>query len=201
MKPKCDEIRERAFRDGLDSPAAAEWRAHCRSCPDCRTELFILENLERQACQERQHLGRGEVEKLLATARSYKRERRSNPVLVWGFRAACAAALLLLGAGLFPGEFAASLRHNMQAWLQGDGKLSPQPGSPAVAKAEKTTPSEPVPAAAAMPNEELDRQLEGLRNGLERRRRSLERLLERDFGPFSPEGAWHVASRTVPAGA
>lgn len=201
MKPKCDEIRERAFRDGLDSPAAAEWRAHCRSCQDCRTELFILENLERQACQDRQHLGREEVEKLLATARSYKRERRSNPVLVWGLRAACAAALLLVGAGLFPGEFAANLRHNMQAWLQGENNPSPQAGSVAVAKAgNPTLPTEPVPAAVTAPTEELDRQLETLRHGLERRRHSLERLLERDFGPFSPEGAWNVALRTAPAG-
>jgi len=72
MKPTCDKIGERAFCDGLDSPAAAEWRAHCRVCPDCRTKLFILENLERQASEERQHLGRDEGQKLLKTARSQR---------------------------------------------------------------------------------------------------------------------------------
>lgn len=206
MKPKtCDEIREQAFRDGLDSPAAAEWRAHCRSCPDCRTELFILENLERQASEERQHLGRDEVAKLLATARSYQRERTPNLVLVWGLRAACVTALLLLGAGLFPGEFGGSVRQQLQAWLQGsDGGPVSVAANEAAARSETenpTLPTEPVPAAVTAPTGELDRQLRGLRQGMERRRHSLERLLERDFGPFNPEGAWHVALRTAPENA
>lgn len=202
MKPKtCDEIREQAFRDGLDSPAAAEWRAHCRSCPDCRTELFILENLERQASEERQHLGRDEVAKLLATARSYQRERTPNPVLVWGLRAACVTALLLLGAGLFPGELGGSVRQRVQAWLRGTDEATTTAAASRPEIENPTLPTEPVPAAVTAPTEELDRQLRGLRQGMERRRRSLERLLERDFGPFNPEGAWHVALRTAPENA
>lgn len=193
MKPNCDEIRERAFRDGLDSRAAAEWRAHCRSCPDCRTELFILENLERQAVEERQHLGRDEVAKLLASARSYQRERAPNRVLVWGLRAACVSALLLLAAALLPGEFGGGMRHRLEAMLEADtpaGGKAPQALRPAAA-----LPSEPVPAAVTAPQEELDRQMRGLRRGLDRRRQSLERLLERDFGPYNPEGAFHAAPR------
>ncbi len=193
MKPNCDEIRERAFRDGLDSRAAAEWRAHCRSCPDCRTELFILENLERQAIEERQHLGRDEVAKLLASARVYQRERAPNRVLAWGLRAACVSALLLVAAALVPGEFGSGMRHRLEALLEAD---SPPVGRPPQAiRPAASLPGTPVPAAVTAPQEELDRQMHGLRRCLDRRRQSLERLLERDFGPFNPEGAFHAAPR------
>jgi len=204
MKPKCDQIRERAFRDGLDSPAAAEWRAHCRSCPDCRTEIFILENLERQAAEERQHLGRDEVEKLLATARSHKNRRRPNHVLIWGMRAACFLALLVVGAGLLPGEQAARLRLRVESWLRGgesaDGVLADattrdvQAGPAAGAVA----PVGPVPPAVLVPAATVQRDMQRLRNSLESRRQSLKRLLERDFGPFTSEGAWHVAFPPAP---
>jgi hypothetical protein len=196
MKPTCDEIRERAFHDGLDSPAAAEWRAHCRSCPDCRTELFILENLERQAVEDRQHLGRDEVQKLLDTARSQPRRHRANPLLVWGLRAACVAALLIVSVGLFPGEFASQMRTRVQAWF--DGK--PLPDAPESllrmtrANQPQTLPNQPVPAAATVPAADLDRQLRLIRDRVDRRRESLQHLLERDFGPFSPEDACYAPS-------
>jgi len=197
MKPNCDEIRERAFRDGLDSRAAAEWRAHCRSCPDCRTELFLLENLERQAIAERQHLGRDEVAKLLASARSYQRERTPNRVLVWGLRAACVSALLLVATALLPGEFGSGMRQRLEALLEAE---TPAPAAPRqAARPAPSLPTQPVPAAVTAPDEELERQLRGLRRGLDHRRQSLERLLERDFGPFNPEGAFHAAPRLANA--
>jgi hypothetical protein len=200
MKPNCDEIRERAFRDGLDSRAAAEWRAHCRSCPDCRTELFILENLERQAIEERQHLGRDEVAKLLASARNYqRRERTPNRVLVWGLRAACVSALLLVATALLPGELGGGMRQRLEALLDGDAPANGMPTQ--AARPAVSQPSAPVPAAATVPDEDLDRQLRGLRQGLDRRRQSLERLLERDFGPFNPEGAFHAVPRLAHANA
>jgi hypothetical protein len=199
MKPKCEEIRERAFRDGLEGPAAAEWRAHCRSCPDCRTELFILEHLERQASEERQHLGRDEVQTLLETARNQKRRRTANPILVWGLRAACVTGLLVLGIGLLPSEFGGHMRVRIQCWLQG----KPQPDAPATSLAAKrsgetdasrasATPSQPVPAAVKQPAPHLDHKLRDIRERMDRRRESLQRLLERDFGPSNPEGAWHA---------
>lgn len=197
MKPTCDEIRERAFRDGLDSRAAAEWRAHCRSCPDCRTELFILENLERQAAEERQHLGRQEVAQLLASARNCRREPQPNRLLVWGLRAACVAGLLLIAGALLPGDFGAGMRSRLEGWL---GAEAPVAGSPPQAlRAEAVAaslPDEPVSMDATAPAEVLDRQLRGLRQGLDRRRQSLERLLERDFGPFNPGDARHGTSRS-----
>jgi hypothetical protein len=197
MKPKCEEIRERAFRDGLGSPAAAEWRSHCRSCPDCRTELFILEHLERQASEERQHLGRDEVQKLLDTARSQHHRRTANPILVWGLRAACIAGLLAVGASFLPGDFAVRVRTRVHAWLQG-GTPSGSPAPSLTAgrtnrvDPSKPLPSQPIPAAVTQPAPELDHQLRDMRERMNRRRESLQRLLERDFGPLTPEGAWHV---------
>lgn len=203
MKPKCEQIRERAFRDGLDSPAAAEWRAHCRTCPDCRTEIFILENLERQAQEERQHLRREDVEKLLETARNHNVGRKRNLLLVWGLRAACFLALLAIGAGLLPGERAQRVRSRIESWLRGDGSVSaslgdstegteigPAPGAVA--------PSGPVPAAVLVPAASVQRDMRQLRRSLEDRRQSLRRLLERDFGVFGPEDAWYEAVTAIP---
>jgi hypothetical protein len=200
MKPKCEEIRERAFRDGLGSPAAAEWRNHCRSCPDCRTELFILEHLERQASEERQHLGRDEVQKLLDTARTRHHPRRANPILVWGLRAACLVGLLVLGVGLLPGDFSGSVRTRIRAWLQGRPAADTPAGSMTAGRTTRgnstktsASPTQPVPAAVTQPAPELDHRLREMRERMNRRRESLQRLLERDFGPLTPEGAWHVS--------
>ena len=97
MKPSCRRLRERALEAGMDSAAAAAWRAHCSSCPDCQTEQFLLTALRRQRQNERQHLGQREVAELLEAARlSHERRRRVAPLKAWAWRGA--SLVLLVGA-------------------------------------------------------------------------------------------------------
>ena len=191
MKPKCEQIRERAFRDGLDSPAAAEWRAHCRSCPDCRTELFILDNLERQAAESRQHLGREEVAKLLETAR--RRERAAAPELRVGLgalRAACFLALLAVGVGLLPGERAERVRREVESWLGGGEVLAGRLSDAAPDGELRRDPvsAGPVVPAVLVPAASVQRDMLQLRRSLERRRQSLRRAARTGFRPVRPGG-------------
>ena len=95
MGRRCEELRQKALTAGLDSKAALAWRVHCRSCPDCRTELFVLETLERQAMQERRHLKRSEITRLLQAAHD-RRIPEKTPPLTWALRGACAVLVMLV---------------------------------------------------------------------------------------------------------
>ena len=96
MRSRCETLRERALRTGLNGKAALPWRIHCRSCPNCRKELYLLETLERQAVNERRHLGRSELAALLATAQEqHKSPRPLQSVRAWSLRLACLCVLIV----------------------------------------------------------------------------------------------------------
>ncbi len=90
MSRRCDKLRESALNDGMASPAARLWRSHARSCSDCRTELFVLDTLQRQALEQRQHIGRRETAMLLQTAQhQFESKHYSRKALfAWPLRVA-----------------------------------------------------------------------------------------------------------------
>ena len=101
MTPICKKYRDRALRDGLDSPAGEIWRKHSRHCPSCKTELFIVQMLGEDAADGHQHISRKDyamlVQSVCENANSYKKSGRGYRLRrLWNFSMA-AAVLLLFG--------------------------------------------------------------------------------------------------------
>ncbi len=80
MSNRCEQLRSKAIAAGLSSKDAMIWRVHCKSCENCRTELFILETLQRQSTEEHRHLPSGQVARLLREVknRGIRSRRRSG---------------------------------------------------------------------------------------------------------------------------
>lgn len=200
MRSRCDRLREKALTDGAQSPNGRAWRIHARSCPKCRTELFVLETLESQARSERQHLGRDEVARLMEAARVQARQRpyQFSP-LGWSLRVACIFVVCLgasiglrmsdpltrgvdteLNAALFPPNGA---RENDAVPL----------GNPAAEREGAIREACEGPGGVAVPvgdTPAIEKRFQGLRRGLYDRRKAILNLMERDLGEQMREDVW-----------
>ncbi|MFA6815271.1 MAG: hypothetical protein WCS73_03150 [Lentisphaeria bacterium] len=100
MTQICKKYRDRALRDGLNSPAGEIWRKHSRHCPSCKTEIFIVQMLGEDAADGQQHISRKDyatlVEEVCENADSYKMTRKGYRLrCLWNFSMAAAVFLLL----------------------------------------------------------------------------------------------------------
>ncbi len=200
MSSRCDRLREQALSNGLNSRAGLAWRVHCRSCEDCRTELFILETLERQALSERNHLGRREVAMLMSRVRAVHEAKPAAPaVLTWGLRIAGVAAVVFV-IGLLPrpgsDDFA-----GMDGALARAGRGS-SPATAGLAVAAPTT--EPTAGSAldrggessfrggpaAQSARSCRRRIRDLRRRIDARRDNLLKLLEHELGESCDQDVW-----------
>ena len=195
MRSRCDKLRELALKDGIDSSRGSAWRLHCRSCESCRTELYILETLQRQAVRERTHLGRREVAVLLEQVRHHQADKdRAPPLRTWAFRFAClwaaAACVAFLSshtdffspqAGNRAGAAASQARSGISLAVN----ANPAFGQPA--GEEKSL---------ASPESSLDSRLRQLRRRVMRRRESLQQLIEDEFHlhDTTREDVWDLPS-------
>jgi len=203
MKRRCDQLRERALRAGLGSPEASAWREHCQSCPDCRTEQFLLETLQRQAQSQRQHLGRRELNELLGAARRcQERRRRAAPVKAWIWRAA--SVCLLAGVTWHFGQMLRSTQAEAAAPMSltlamdvlgpsgGNYRVPLSPGGTdsdgALTGGARNALPRPLPALAT--GHFVQDLMLDLRDEIEERRQELIRLQDRDAGGWERDDAW-----------
>ncbi|MBN2450538.1 MAG: hypothetical protein JXR77_09110 [Lentisphaeria bacterium] len=189
----------------MDSPQASHWRIHARGCPDCQTELFLIEALERQAQHQRHHLGREEASRLVAAARLYhgRRAAAAGVFRRWLWRAASLA--LLLGVAWqvnrtervrraieeVPTPFLAQA-----ADAAGGNYLVPlHPSYPDHERALRqmvSAPGVPTPLPASMPGFFLRERLLDIRQDVEQRRQELLELQERDLGDWDRDDVWEM---------
>ena len=207
MKRSCRRLREQALQDGMDSKAAAAWRAHCTSCPDCQTEQFLLTALRRQAQGERQHLGQREVAELLEAARlSHERRRRVAPLRAWAWRAA--SVCLLVGATWQIGRMATVSPRPEPAFVTA---VAEAPGAAcgnyAVplcsgaadhghASGPASSPVLPAPLPDMVPGQFVQERLLNLRDEIDRRRQEVIDLQDRDAGGWERDDAWQLVLPT-----
>lgn len=203
MKPSCRRLRERALQAGMESAAAAAWRAHCTSCPDCQTEQFLLTALRRQAHSERQHLGQREVAELLEAARlSHERRRRVAPLKAWAWRAA--SVCLLVGATWQIGRIATISPRPEPAFVTavaeapgaacGNYAVPLGPGSAEHDRAigQGTSLALPAPLPDLVPGQFVQERLLNLRDEIDRRRQEVIELQDRDAGGWERDDAWQL---------
>lgn len=202
MKRSCERVRERALRAGMDSPEASAWRAHCKSCPDCQTEQFLLDTLQRQAQTERQHLGQRELAELLTAARQcHERRRRVAPLKTWSWRAAslCLLAVVTWHAGRTFSHRAPAPRVSYSFVAEAPGPACGNYGVPlySATSAEKdgVLPAgarHAVPASlpGIVPGQFVQDLLLNLRDEIELRRQELIKLQDRDVGGWERDDAW-----------
>lgn len=180
MRSRCDKLRDVALRDGIDSPKGSAWRIHCRSCESCRTELYILETLQRQAVQERTHLGRREMAVLLEQVRHRQPDRGRAPLLrTWAFRLAClwAATACVAFLSTHTDSFGPTNgnRSDATARQARSGVSLTASGHPALGQPDGKEQS------VALPGTALDSRLQQLRRRVMLRRQSLHQLIEDEF--------------------
>jgi len=202
MNRRCDRLREQALSGGLDSRAGLAWRIHCRSCEDCRTELFILETLERQALSERNHLGRREVAVLMARVQELNEARRPvSAFWTWGVRAASVAAVIFV-IGILPRSNTVDFP-GMEGALASVGRQQS-----ACAAAPSSSPTEVsagvtgvVPGTAASsalsPGTSCQRRIRNLRRRIDARRENLLKLLEHELGDSLDQDVWDAPRQRV----
>ena len=204
MRRKCEELRDRALCEGLSSRSALAWRTHCRDCPSCRTELFVLQTLQRQAVSERCHLGRREMLSLLRTARTQRRRRKPVEVVwTWSLRLACLVMVLLVAAEFnrASGRNSANRRNGPRTPLArraatmamtSSAADSASPASAAnIASLERETISaEALAWPSSRRNRGVTSRLCDLRRRVDTQRERLLELLERDLGDRSRRDVW-----------
>jgi len=186
----------------MDSPQADAWRTHCKSCPDCQTEQFLLDTLRRQAQTERQHLGRRELAELLTAARQcHERRRQGAPVRAWAWRAAslCLLATITWYAGRSlsgrPGGAAVAA---LSFVAEAPGAACGNYGVPLYssyaehdgAVLQGTRPGAPAPLPEIVPGQFVQDLLLNLRDDIEQRRQELIKLQDRDAGGWERDDAW-----------
>lgn len=200
MSRRCNDLRQKALCEGFDSRAAHAWRIHCRSCPDCRTELHLLATLQRQAQNERRHLPRHEVAELLEQARNrFPRKTRVASAWTWTFRFACFAVMFLLVAHM----------QRRSAWSSGHSQASALPDETSNANQTKVAQLHASgggagkqqlaagPAAESLPvsplEETFDERLRQMRLRIDSRRDKILELLDRDLGERGSDDAWNAS--------
>ena len=199
MSRRCDDLRQKALCDGFDSRAAHAWRIHCRSCPDCRTELYLLETLQRQAQSERRHLPRREVAELLEQARNrFPRRAPMASAWTWSFRLACVAAMFLVVAHVqrqnHDGHGTQASAVSAEATSTGQGEV-PTTGASMGREHEQQLA---IGATAASPTvspveDDFDEQLRQIRLRIDSRRETILELLDRDLGEGGDDDAWNAS--------
>jgi|GEM_PF-1168633 len=208
MKRRCDTLREKALQAGMGTPQADAWREHCRSCPDCRTELFLLDALQRQSRSERQHLGKRELSELLEVARkSHERRRRVAPLKAWLWRAA--SFCLLTGVAwhvghldiLRPRVADATDGSNLSLVASAPDSACGNYGVPLLssvsahdrAVGQPLSPEDlPAPLPGIVPGQFVQELLLNLRDEVDRRRQELLDLEDDQHGGWEPDDAWHL---------
>ncbi len=203
MKRRCERLRERAWRDGLDSRADHAWRIHCNSCPQCRTDLFLFDTLHRQATYERQHLGQAELKRLvLAARRQYAPTPKTVSLNVWALRAASLVAAFMLFALLREHHTGTTTAARPTPAPTGAAVVPLSAGQhqqPDVANLQQTVPaalpsphSEALAWPASSSGETIETRLQELRSRIGTRRQGLLDLLESDLGEDerSREDVW-----------
>ncbi len=200
MSKRCEQLRNNALRDGLDSHAGLAWRVHCRSCQACRTELYILETLQRQARNERSHLGRDELDRLLHQVREVQATRRRGSRIkrVTVQLAGLAVALLLLA--MIPG--AGKDKGASGSWLQTPAAKTGGSGQIALAGTPSRAGLAKNQAAAEPEAPKLrfgcEHRIIQLRRQLNRRREWLQKQLEHELGGSSDDqGAYDAADAAL----
>lgn len=200
MSDSCRELRESALNKGLNSRESSIWRKHSRSCPDCRTELFMLETLDHEASTQRQHISRHEVDALFEEVRQRGEARsRRAAVLNWSLSVLALAVICGLSARLyFVGKESRDLK--AAAKQPADGPItehatpSPSSASKEIPVAEivspgnsrddytrKTTESaEPHSAGFLVEHRKRERQLRSLRSRVKSRRADLEKMMNNE---------------------
>jgi len=200
MSRRCNDLRQKALCGGFDSRAAHAWRIHCRSCPDCRTELYLLATLQRQAQNERRHLPRREVAELLEQARNrFPRKPRMASAWTWTFRFACFAVMFLLVAHMQ--RRSAWNSEHAQASALPDEAPSASQTNVAQLHASGGAPGKQQlaagPAAESLPvsplEETFDERLRQMRLRIDSRRDEILELLDRDLGEGGSDDAWNAS--------
>ena len=205
MKRRCKILRERALKAGLDSPEASMWRIHSRSCPDCQTEHFLLEALQRQAKAQRQHLGRAEVTELLETARKHHgRRHRPHLMRTWLWRAALLALLLGVTWHLSRSGRVRQVAEStpVQILAQVADDACGNYGIPLFSACSEhkrvldqmatSSASTTAPQPVIMPEFFFRDRLLNIREEIESRRQDILERFERDFGDWDRDDAWEM---------
>ena len=191
MRSRCKEIREQALDRGFNGVEALSWRIHSRSCPDCRTELYLLETLQQQAADRRYHLGRNEVAELFQAVR--EQQPAPSPLAfswTWTLRLACLCLIFMVFAEFFRTEPEPS--EVLRALPQTDGAgASLEPAEYATDTSGTEEPATPDVGQRpdVFPGAGLDQRLHDLRRCVDARRASLLQLIQQDLGERSPEDA------------
>jgi hypothetical protein len=170
------------------------WRVHCRACEDCRTELFILETLQRQAVEERRHLGRREVDALLLQVRSHQAKQRRVPVVWdWAYRLA-SVCVVVLAVGLVHRQVSRDRASAGYLGRAGDG----QPLASSEVIPRRTAAASGLDAdAAGRLDPRLEPRLRQVRGQVMSRRGRLLKLMETDLGESERQDVWDVAAAPV----
>lgn len=212
MKRRCEELRGKAWRDGPQNRSYQVWRIHARSCPDCRTDLYLLETLQRQAVVERRHLGQTELSNLVRTASVQRSQVQQAPVaVVWGWSlrafAFCAIVVLLATVAYRRGTGLNRLRVREA----GDSSLARHVATSAVmpsaqnqarqleANSSQLTPDEILSWPAGPPGGPIEKRLYRLRQRIEDHRDALLELLEHDVDERDGQDVWDVSLACVSA--
>ena len=202
MRSRCEQLRERALNEGLGSRSALAWRVHCRSCANCRTELYVLETLERQAVQERRHIGRRELADLLRVAQD-RQAAKPPQSLNWVLRFACVGLFIMVATELHrqrrgAGQLSSASLHVASPAASAPSEqyaaaaLPTSPASPAV-QTVPAAPGTPTAAVAGPPqlgNGMLEQRIYELRRRVRNRRRTLLDLMEQDLGDGIRDDVW-----------
>lgn len=205
MKRRCRTLRERALQAGAESPELAHWRIHARSCPECQTELYLVETLWRQSETQRQHLGRREVAELFAAARACRQNSKGSGLLRGVLGAAASLCLLLATSWhLTRVDRVRSIAESGSVHLLGlvadaaggNYAIPLQPASPeheqVMRQVAAGSSGTPMPLPAALPGFLLRERLMGIREDLEFRRQELLDLQEQDLRDWGRDDAWHA---------
>jgi len=199
MKSTCDKLRQHALARGLDSEHGVAWRLHARTCKDCRTELRILEKLERQARDERQHFRRQEINALLYQVQIQREEQEDAAGGSWGWTLKFAFVIVVAGvfAQLQWGVFSSLVNLPWQTTM---ARRPPDPagivplapgaadGRSATQRVPGTTVEGTVPIV--VPSEDLRERLLDIRDRVDTRRTQILEMIETDLSGGEREDAW-----------
>lgn len=195
MPVKCEHYRQGALVFGLRSPQGVMWRRHSAGCPACAREIRVLELLQEDAAEQRQHLPQRARREIVQVVESPPldavRPRRGWGHGVWGvfWRAAVLVALLAAIFAVQPfawrrpaegvaGAAVASAQPFADEFVVGaDGGRYVASGSVAL----KESPVLSWERLRMDQGAEVSSGLHFLRRSVERQRQSLERLIDREL--------------------
>lgn len=206
MKRRCNKLREKAVRNGLESRAGAAWRIHARSCKDCQTELFVLETLEKQAESQRRHLPRREVALLIEAARqahTARRRRGWESAWSWSWRLALLGVMAVLLTRVQFGDAkrrsaneSAANEAVMLARMPDEASGNYGVSMPALSAIHERAvnrlvrPGGAIYLPAVLPGRSVDRRIRRIRRHIDFRRNTLLEMIDRDLGEGLRQDVW-----------